>query len=132
MRIMFSLSCAALCSIGLASGLVPAWSVVPLMGMMGFGVGFIGPSRDMLVRRAATLLSVRVRSDASGFVYWGSMRRLALAPMVFGPFADSRPVCGGIVGRGTLQILAAGTALAVGSRAHALAPRSLAGEALLT
>src|SRR6185437_4167555 len=49
-----ALCAAALCSIALASGAVPRWSLIALMGMMGFGVGFSGPSRDILVRRAAT------------------------------------------------------------------------------
>ncbi|HEX6633434.1 MAG TPA: MFS transporter, partial [Usitatibacter sp.] len=40
-----ALGAAALCSIALASGVPPAWSIVALMAMMGFGVGFSGPSR---------------------------------------------------------------------------------------
>jgi MFS transporter, FSR family, fosmidomycin resistance protein len=120
LRIMFSLSCAALCSIGLASGLVPSWSVVPLMGVMGFGVGFIGPSRDMLVRRAATAtFGAGAFGRVYGFVYSGIDAGLALAPLVFGPFMDAGHYSSVLWGVATLQVLAIGTALAVGSRSRA-------------
>jgi MFS transporter, FSR family, fosmidomycin resistance protein len=120
LRIMFSLSCAALCSIGLASGAVPPWSVVPLMGVMGFGVGFIGPSRDMLVRRAATAtFGAGAFGRVYGFVYSGIDAGLALAPLAFGPFMDAGRYTSVLWGVATLQVLAIGTALAVGSRSRA-------------
>jgi len=119
LRIMFSLSCAAACSIGLASGLVPAWTVVPLMGIMGFGVGFIGPSRDMLVRRAATAtFGAGAFGRVYGFVYSGIDAGLALAPIVFGPFMDAGRYTAVLWGVATLQVLAIVTALAVGSRSR--------------
>jgi MFS family permease len=118
-RIMVSLSCAAACSIALASGAVPAWTVVPLMGMMGFGVGFIGPSRDMLVRRAATAtFGAAAFGRVYGFVYSGIDAGLALAPLVFGPFMDAGHYTAVLWGVATLQVLAIGTALAVGSRSR--------------
>jgi len=120
MRIMFSLSCAAACSIGLASGMVPPWTVVPLMGIMGFGVGFIGPSRDMLVRRAATAtFGAGAFGRVYGFVYSGIDAGLALAPLVFGPFMDAGRYTAVLWGVATLQVLAIVTALAVGSRSRA-------------
>ncbi|MEP7069677.1 MAG: MFS transporter, partial [Usitatibacter sp.] len=71
-RVAISLSCAALCAVALASAVVPGWSVVALMGLMGFGVGFIGPSRDMLVRRAATsTFGTGAFGRVYGFVYSG-------------------------------------------------------------
>jgi predicted MFS family arabinose efflux permease len=118
-RIMVSLSCAAACSIALASGTVPAWTVVPLMGMMGFGVGFIGPSRDMLVRRAATAtFGAAAFGRVYGFVYSGIDAGLALAPLAFGPFMDAGNYTAVLWGVATLQVLAIGTALAVGSRSR--------------
>ena len=120
LRIMSSLSCAALCAIALAAGFVPAWSVVPLMGIMGFGVGFIGPSRDMLVRRAATAtFGTGAFGRVYGFVYSGIDAGLALAPLVFGPFMDAGHFSAVLWGVATLQVLAIGTALAVGSRSRA-------------
>ncbi|HTS85957.1 MAG TPA: MFS transporter [Usitatibacter sp.] len=120
MRIMFSLSCAAACSIGLASGMVPPWTVVPLMGIMGFGVGFIGPSRDMLVRRAATAtFGAGAFGRVYGFVYSGIDAGLALAPLAFGPFMDAGRYTAVLWGVAILQVLAIVTALAVGSRSRA-------------
>ncbi|MCZ7654896.1 MAG: MFS transporter [Rhodocyclaceae bacterium] len=49
-----SLSAAALVAVLIASGVLPAWSVSMAMGVMGFFGGIAGPSRDLLVRQAAT------------------------------------------------------------------------------
>ena len=118
-RVAASLSCAALCAIALASALVPGWSVVALMGLMGFGVGFIGPSRDMLVRRAATsTFGTGAFGRVYGFVYSGIDAGLALAPLAFGPLMDAGRYTQVLWGVAALQILAIGTALAVGSRSR--------------
>ena len=118
-RVAASLSCAALCAIALASVLVPGWSVVALMGLMGFGVGFIGPSRDMLVRRAATSrFGTGAFGRVYGFVYSGIDAGLALAPLAFGPLMDAGRYTQVLWGVAVLQILAIGTALAVGSRSR--------------
>jgi FSR family fosmidomycin resistance protein-like MFS transporter len=119
LRVAIALSCAALCAIALASALVPGWSVVALMGMMGFGVGFIGPSRDMLVRRAATsTFGTGAFGRVYGFVYSGIDAGLALAPLAFGPLMDAGRYTQVLWGVAILQILAIGTALAVGSRSR--------------
>jgi len=118
-RVAIALSCAALCAVALASALVPGWSVVALMGLMGFGVGFIGPSRDMLVRRAATsTFGSGAFGRVYGFVYSGIDAGLALAPLVFGPFMDAGRYTLVLWGVAILQTLAIGTALAVGSRSR--------------
>ncbi len=115
-RVAVALSCAALCAVALASALVPGWSVVALMGLMGFGVGFIGPSRDMLVRRAATsTFGSGAFGRVYGFVYSGIDAGLALAPLGFGPFMDAGRYTLVLWGVAILQIMAIGTALAVGS-----------------
>ena len=41
-------------SLLLASGVAADWAILPLMALMGAGVGVAGPSRDLLVRKAAT------------------------------------------------------------------------------
>jgi len=111
---------AALCSVALATTLVPAWTLPALMGLMGFGVGFTGPSRDILVRRAATS---RFGSGAYGriygFVYSGIDTGLAIAPIVFGALMDAGRYSGVLWGVALLQSAAIVTALAVGSRSRA-------------
>ena len=110
---------AALCSIALASTLVPAWTLPALMALMGFGVGFTGPSRDILVRRAATS---RFGSGAYGriygFVYSGIDTGLAIAPLVFGTLMDAGRYSGVLWGVALLQSAAIVAALAVGSRSR--------------
>jgi MFS family permease len=119
LRVAIALTGAALCAVALASALVPGWSVVALMGLMGFGVGFIGPSRDMLVRRAATsTFGTGAFGRVYGFVYSGIDAGLALAPLAFGPLMDAGRYTLVLWGVALLQVLAIGTALAVGSRSR--------------
>jgi MFS family permease len=115
-----ALASAALCSIALASGAAPAWSLVALMGMMGFGVGFSGPSRDILVRRAATsTFGSAAYGRIYGFVYSGIDTGLAIAPLAFGLFMDAGRYGAVLWGVATMQCLAILTALTVGSRSRA-------------
>jgi MFS family permease len=115
-----ALGSAALCSIALASGMVPPWSLVALMAMMGFGVGFSGPSRDILVRRAATsTFGSGAYGRIYGFVYSGIDTGLAIAPLAFGPFMDAGRYTFVLWGVAGLQTLAIVTALGVGSRSRA-------------
>ncbi len=114
-----ALGWAAACSIGLASGAAPAWSLVWLMGMMGFGVGFSGPSRDILVRRAATsTFGSAAYGRIYGFVYSGIDTGLAIAPLAFGLLMDAGRYAGVLWGVAALQVLAIFTALGVGLRAR--------------
>jgi len=114
-----ALAGAALCSIALASTAVPAWSLVALMAMMGFGVGFTGPSRDILVRRAATSrFGTGAYGRIYGFVYSGIDTGLAIAPIVFGHLMDAGRYSGVLWGVAALQCGAILTALAVGSRSR--------------
>lgn len=114
-----ALGAAAVCSIALASGAVPAWSLVALMGMMGFGVGFSGPSRDILVRRAATsTFGSGAYGRIYGFVYSGIDTGLAIAPLAFGLFMDAARFSAVLWGVATLQCLAIFTALGVGLRSR--------------
>jgi MFS transporter, FSR family, fosmidomycin resistance protein len=113
-----ALSFAAFCAVLLASGAVPAWSIVALMGLMGFGSGFTGPSRDILVRRAATsTFGQAAYGRVYGFVYSGIDTGLALAPLAFGPLMDAARYSQVLWGVAALQVLAIGAALAVGWRA---------------
>jgi MFS family permease len=88
--VAMSLGGGALCAIALATAAVPAWSVVALMALMGVSVGFAGPSRDILVRRAATsTLGAGAFGRVYGFVYSGIDTGLALAPIAFGLLMDA-------------------------------------------
>ena len=109
----------AVCAIALASGAVPAWSVVTLMALMGVSVGFAGPSRDILVRRAATsTVGAGTFGRVYGFVYSGIDTGLALAPIAFGLLMDAGKFTHVLWGVAALQTLAILAALTVGSRSR--------------
>ena len=115
-----ALGTGALCAVALASGLVPAWSLMGLMALMGFGVGFAGPSRDILVRRAATsTFGAGAFGRIYGFVYSGIDIGLALAPLAFGLLMDAARYSHVLWGVATLQVLAIFAALTVGFRSRA-------------
>jgi len=117
--IALALGGGALCAIALASGGVPAWSIVGLMGLMGFSVGFAGPSRDILVRRAATsTFGAGAFGRIYGFVYSGIDTGLAIAPIAFGLLMDAGRYSGVLWGVALLQTLAIFAALTVGSRSR--------------
>lgn len=117
-----ALAAAAACSVALASMAVPAWSIVGLMGMMGFGVGFTGPSRDILVRRAATsTFGSGAYGRIYGFVYSGIDSGLALAPILFGALMDAGRYSRVLWGVAALQTFAIVMAMAVGLRSRARA-----------
>ena len=114
-----SLVVAAACSVTLASGAVPGWTIVTLMGLMGMGAGFSNPSRDILVRRAATAsFGVGAYGRVYGFVYSGIDAGLAFAPLVFGPLMDAGRYSLVLWGVATLQTTAIFAALAVGWRSR--------------
>jgi predicted MFS family arabinose efflux permease len=115
-----ALASAATCSIVLASGAIPAWSIVSLTAIMGFGSGFSGPSRDILVRRAATsTFGTAAFGRVYGFVYSGIDAGLALAPLAFGLLMDAGRYTHVLWGVAVLQTMAIAAALAVGSTSRA-------------
>lgn len=117
--IALALGGGALCAVALASGLAPTWSIVALMALMGFSVGFAGPSRDMLVRRAATsTFGAGAFGRIYGFVYSGIDTGLAIAPIAFGLLMDAGRYSGVLWGVALLQTLAIFAALTVGSRSR--------------
>jgi MFS family permease len=116
-NVAIALSVAALCAVALATGAAPAWGIIVLMGIMGFGAGFSGPSRDMLVRRAATsTFGQAAFGRIYGFVYSGIDVGLACAPLAFGPLMDAGRYSHVLWGVAALQTLAIATALTVGSK----------------
>jgi len=117
--IALALGAGALCAVALASGHVPTWSIVALMGLMGVSVGFAGPSRDILVRRAATsTFGAGAFGRIYGFVYSGIDTGLAIAPIAFGLLMDAGRYSGVLWGVALLQTLAIFAALTVGARSR--------------
>jgi FSR family fosmidomycin resistance protein-like MFS transporter len=111
---------AALLALSIASGAVPVWSVVVLMAGLGLCNGLTGPSRDMLVRRAATArFGHSAFGRVYGFVYSGLDVGLATSPFIFGPLMDAgyfNWVLGGVA---VAQTCAVFVALNVGRHASA-------------
>ena len=110
-----ALSLSTLCALILALAIVPAWSVVALMAVLGFGVGLAGRSCDLLVRQAATAgFGKAAFGRVYGFVYSGLDVGFAIAPLVFGPLMDRGYFAAVLGGVALLQGLAIVTALSVG------------------
>jgi hypothetical protein len=92
----------------------------PLMAGMGLGVGLAGPSRDLLVRRAAAHRFGKASfGRVYGFVYSGLDTGQALSPVLFGPLLDAGRFRYALVAVALLQVLSVFTALGVGSRVNA-------------
>ena len=110
-----ALGVAALFAILLASDILPAWAILPLMGGIGFCTGIAGPSRDLLVRKAATArFGKSAYGRVYGFVYSGLDLGLAMAPVIFGGMMDGRRFGEVLIGIAVLQTLAIFSALRVG------------------
>ncbi len=115
--IAYAFGAAALLMLLLATAALPAWSILPLMACIGFCTGIAGPSRDLLVRKAATSrFGQAAYGRVYGFVYSGLDVGLATAPLAFGGFMDQGSFAAVLVGIAVLQGLAILTALRVGSR----------------
>ncbi|MFN9478398.1 MAG: MFS transporter [Betaproteobacteria bacterium] len=113
--ITVALAAAAVVALLLASGVAPAWALLPLMALMGFGVGVAGPNRDLLVRKAATARFGKASyGRVYGFVYSGLDLGLAVSPIVFGPLLDAGYFRAALAGVAVLQIAALLSALRVG------------------
>lgn len=125
--IFFSLAVSAGLALLLSQSVVAPWAVLPLMVLLGFGAGVAGPSRDLLVRQAATAtLGPAAFGRIYGFVYSGLDIGLACAPLVFGRLMDGARVDEVLVGVALLQAAAILTALAVGTRRRAAAASTIA------
>jgi len=122
-----SLGFAAVMAAVLASGKMPAVALWPLMVGLGFGVGFAGPGRDLLVRRAATSRFGRSSfGRVYGFVYSGLDTGQALSPLVFGPVLDAGRFRQPLIAIALLQAAALLTALRVSSRTRSVDPLGVA------
>lgn len=109
---------AAVLCVLLASGEVPVPLLLPLMFLLGCGSGTAGPSRDLLVRHAATS---RFGSGSFGrvygFVYSGLDTGIAIMPLLVGHLLDGGMFRTGLLCVAGLQIGAVLGALRVGRSA---------------
>lgn len=118
-RVAIALSVAAVAAGVIAAAVLPAGALPVLMAVMGFCVGFSGPSRDILVRRAATsTFGQRAFGRVYGFTYSGLDVGFAIAPLVFGPMMDAGQYTHVLWGAAALQLVAITTALTVGARSR--------------
>lgn len=116
-RIAWVLAFAALLALVLASGILPPWGVLPLAAGIGFFTGIANPSRDLMVRRAATSrFGQAAFGRVYGFVYSGLDIGLAISPLLLGPLMDAGRFSTVLVGVAILQAAAILTALAVGRK----------------
>ena len=84
-NITIALALAGLSAVFIALGVMVAPIAVALMGVLGFGLGLSGPSRDMLIRSATP---VGATGRVYGVVYSGLDVGIALAPVAFGGMMD--------------------------------------------
>jgi len=110
--IALALGLSALLSAWLALGAVPRWSLIACLALMGFGIGTSGPSRDLLVRRAASRFGSASYGRVYGFVYSGLDAEMALTPLAFGRLLDAGYFRAALLGVALLQVAALSCALA--------------------
>ena len=112
-----SMSVSAVMSILLASQGLGPWCVLPLMFLMGLGVGVATPSRDLLIRGACMkFLGTNSFGRVYGFTYCGMDVGQTLAPLVAGPLLDAGFFSLALVLVGVFQTGALLTALGVGQQ----------------
>ncbi len=114
-QIAAALTTAALFAMLLSTTWVPGAWVPPLLAVIGFCSGLAGPSRDLLVRKAATArFGQAAFGRVYGFVYSGLDLGMALAPPLFGMLMDRGRLVEVLIGIAIFQGLAILTALNVG------------------
>lgn len=112
-----SMSASAVMSILLASQGLGPLCVLPLMFLMGLGVGVATPSRDLLIRGACMkFLGTNSFGRVYGFTYCGMDVGQTLAPLVAGPLLDAGFFSLALVLVGVFQTGALLTALGVGQQ----------------
>lgn len=101
-------------SVLVASALPPAALIIVLLGVIGFGSGVAGPSRDLLVRAAAPKGAT---GRVYGVVYSGLDIGLSGAPLMFGMLMDAHHPGWVFIGIGAFQALSLVAVLGVGEQA---------------
>ena len=117
--IALALGLAAAMALLLASGWVSSSLLLPMMVVMGFGVGTAGPNRDLLVRRAATSQFGKASfGRVYGFVYRARYGGCAVAADLR-PLLDAGRFNAALTAVAVLQAASLLTALRVGTSARA-------------
>lgn len=112
-----SMALSAACAILLATQVFGGWAVLPLMCLMGFGVGVATPSRDLLIRGTCMkFLGTSSFGRVFGFTYCGMDVGQTLSPLIAGPLLDAGYFSLALMIVGTFQTLALLTALGVGQQ----------------
>ena len=83
--VAFGFGLAALVALAIGFGTWPGWMVPVLFGVMGFGAGIAGPSRDLLVKQATP---AGATGRVYGVVYSGLDVGQAIAPALLGVLMD--------------------------------------------
>jgi MFS family permease len=104
---------AAVAAVAIGFGHWPAIAIPVLFGVMGFGSGIAGPSRDLLVKQATP---EGATGRVYGVVYSGLDVGQAFAPLVFGALMDGGHYRGIWIGVAITQALLIANAFNVGSR----------------
>ncbi|MEO7160787.1 MAG: MFS transporter [Polaromonas sp.] len=91
---------AALTALLLALGNLADWMVPVLFGVMGFGAGIAGPSRDLLVKRSTP---ENASGRVYGVVYAGLDIGQAVSPLIFGALMDHGQYRGVLLGLALMQ-----------------------------
>src|SRR5690606_6061249 len=94
-----------------ATGWLPPLAAVSAASLAGFGTGLAGPSRDMLIKRAAP---AGATGRVYGTVYSGLDLGFALAAPAFGALLDHGQSNGIFFGAALLLLLGIGSAALVG------------------
>jgi MFS family permease len=102
-----------------ASGMLPPLAAAAVTALAGFGSGLAGPSRDMLIKRAAP---PGATGRVYGTVYSGLDVGFALAAPVFGWLLDHGHAGGVFGGSALALLLGVGSASLVALRLRALRP----------
>jgi len=110
-----ALGTATLVAALLATGRLPVVLLLPALFLLGGGSGTAVPSRDLLVRRAAsTRFGAGSFGRVYGFAYAGLDTGLAIAPLLVGGLLDQGMFRSGLLAIAGLQLAAVLAALRIG------------------
>ena len=93
---------AAATALGLGFGSLPSALVPVLFGVMGFGSGIGGPSRDLIIKRSTP---VKASGRVYGLVYSGFDIGQAAAPLAFGLLIDQQRYAGVFMALALVQLM---------------------------
>ena len=103
----------AVCMAFAATGWLGAVGSMVLLAATGFATGIGGPSRDMMIKKAAPKGAT---GRVYGTVYSGLDVGFAVSPLVFGTLMDRGMTTATLMGGALVLLLSVGAALAVGRR----------------